>query len=629
MNVALYIRRSTNERMQADSLRVQEEILRAHAKGHGMAVVRVFRDSASGTSIRRRTGFLQMVQEITHAKAFDAVLVRDVSRFGRFFDSDEAAFWETVLLGHGVRTIYVEEVFQDDRSPMATLIKSVRRVMAAEYSRDKSRMIRYAQSRGTRLGFRCAGGPPLGLRRVMVKSTGEFVQDLAHGEWKGLANRRTTLAPGHQGEVEVVRSIFEMYGDEKLECVEIARRLNADGIPSPEGVRWQCGAIMRILQNPAYIGTARYTTRWHGIIDPLPEQAVADLRVLAPGSFEGIIDSHLWNRVQSRWMARTSHRSDSDLATDLRRAYVAHGQVEARMLGVLPEHCSWGTYSVRFRHPDEALRLAYAPEIAKRTVETIRLLGQDHEVSGEGAHVCLDGVFRFSILGVFLHATRWGAHWRVARKDFEGCSILAFGVYPDGRVTDEWVLVRKGQIECRERAFSVSQDAMKGKFSSADLSSAMNWTRYLHESDAESAFLDAVKESSALSLAEVGRRLGWPHHVVCKIYQRLIAAGVHVPPLKRQPGRRLEVVCVRCGKSRLETPSAALALRSDLCLRCTHNRPRVKIPIECPVCGRKDERWPSSVAKLANGAHSLCKRCSNVEIGRLRKARGRPPRADR
>jgi len=86
-------------------------------------------------------------------------------------------------------------------------------VMAAEFSKDRSRVVSASQERVTRLGFLRGGPPPLGLKRIMVTRGGEPLQTEA-GEWKGLASCRTKLAPGDANDVEVVRNIFRMYAEE-------------------------------------------------------------------------------------------------------------------------------------------------------------------------------------------------------------------------------------------------------------------------------------------------------------------------------------------------------------------------------------------------------------------------------
>ncbi len=126
MRAALYLRRSTLD-LQPESLVAQEEVLRSHAAAHELLVVDVFRDSASGRSAKRK-GFQQLVHVIDAGAPFDAVLVRDVSRFGRFAMPDEHAYWEFRFLLKGVRVLYVEEPFpENDASPYAVLMKDLKR----------------------------------------------------------------------------------------------------------------------------------------------------------------------------------------------------------------------------------------------------------------------------------------------------------------------------------------------------------------------------------------------------------------------------------------------------------------------------------------------------------------------
>src|SRR5687768_9848367 len=113
MRAALYLRRSTNERLQAESLAVQEARLREYAASHDVEVVAVFADSASGLSTKGRKDFARLLQVVQAGAPFEAVLVRDVSRWGRFQNVDESAYWEVFLLLHHVRVIYAEESFGD------------------------------------------------------------------------------------------------------------------------------------------------------------------------------------------------------------------------------------------------------------------------------------------------------------------------------------------------------------------------------------------------------------------------------------------------------------------------------------------------------------------------------------
>jgi DNA invertase Pin-like site-specific DNA recombinase len=80
MRVALYVRRSTNERRQADSIPAQLALLRAFATREGHEIVDdSFADNASGRTAKRN-GFQRLIEAVQAGPSFEAVLVRDVTR---------------------------------------------------------------------------------------------------------------------------------------------------------------------------------------------------------------------------------------------------------------------------------------------------------------------------------------------------------------------------------------------------------------------------------------------------------------------------------------------------------------------------------------------------------------------
>lgn len=91
---------------------------------------------------------------------FTAVLVRDVSRWSRAENTDEAGFYEFICRTNGVQVLYVDETFGPEQSPYALLMKSVKRAMAAEFSLEKARNVRSSQARLVRLGFWPTGSVP-------------------------------------------------------------------------------------------------------------------------------------------------------------------------------------------------------------------------------------------------------------------------------------------------------------------------------------------------------------------------------------------------------------------------------------------------------------------------------------
>jgi DNA invertase Pin-like site-specific DNA recombinase len=156
MRVALYVRRSTID-LQPDSLAAQEELLRAYAAARGHEVVRLYSDSASGRNIEKRDGFQQLINDVKRQPDFSAVLVRDVSRWSRAENPDEAGYYEFICRTNGVQVIYVDEAFAPDQSPYALRMKSVKRAMAAEFSLEKARTVR------SRMASRTASDAEFGL----------------------------------------------------------------------------------------------------------------------------------------------------------------------------------------------------------------------------------------------------------------------------------------------------------------------------------------------------------------------------------------------------------------------------------------------------------------------------------
>src|SRR5271154_1001416 len=94
VRAAQYVRMSTDH--QRYSTENQAEAIQQYADAHGMQIVRTYADEGkSGLSIGGRGGLQQLISDVEeHNTDFQVLLVYDVSRWGRFQDSDEAAFYE-------------------------------------------------------------------------------------------------------------------------------------------------------------------------------------------------------------------------------------------------------------------------------------------------------------------------------------------------------------------------------------------------------------------------------------------------------------------------------------------------------------------------------------------------------
>jgi DNA invertase Pin-like site-specific DNA recombinase len=122
LRAAQYVRMSTEH--QQYSTENQAEVIARYAAQHGMEIVKTYADSGkSGLTLAGREQLQKLLAEAESGHAdFSAVLVYDVSRWGRFQDVDESAYHEYICRRAGVNasmSITVQNSFRTTaaRSP--------------------------------------------------------------------------------------------------------------------------------------------------------------------------------------------------------------------------------------------------------------------------------------------------------------------------------------------------------------------------------------------------------------------------------------------------------------------------------------------------------------------------------
>jgi DNA invertase Pin-like site-specific DNA recombinase len=215
LRVAQYVRMSTEH--QQYSTENQADIIAQYAKSHQMVVVKTYADHGrSGLSLAGREGLTQLLRDVEVGVAeFAAILVYDVSRWGRFQDADESAYYEYVLKRAGIRIHYCAEPFENDGSLPSSLLKTLKRTMAGEYSRELSVKVFAGQCRLIELGFRQGGLAGYGLRRQLLDYSGHAKAILSIGERKSLQTDRVVLILGPDEEMATVRNIYSMFINEQ------------------------------------------------------------------------------------------------------------------------------------------------------------------------------------------------------------------------------------------------------------------------------------------------------------------------------------------------------------------------------------------------------------------------------
>lgn len=191
-----YVRMATDH--QKYSTENQLDVIRGYAAARGLEIVRVYEDSGrSGLRLNGREVLQRLMVEVQSGRAeFSTILVYDVSRWGRFQDADEGAYHEHICSHAGIPVHYCGEQLENDGSIGSNLLKTVKRVMVGEYSRELSVKVFAGQCRLVELGFRQGGAPGYGLRRVLVDEDRSPKTVLARGDRKSLQTDRVVLVPG-------------------------------------------------------------------------------------------------------------------------------------------------------------------------------------------------------------------------------------------------------------------------------------------------------------------------------------------------------------------------------------------------------------------------------------------------
>jgi DNA invertase Pin-like site-specific DNA recombinase len=344
---AQYLRMSTEH--QQYSPENQSASIRRYAEGHGFTVVRSYSDPAkSGLSLKNRRGLRDLLQDVTGGNTdYKAILVYDVSRWGRFQDTDEAAHYEFLCKSAGVPIHYCAETFVNDGSLPSSIMKALKRVMAGEYSRELGVKVIAGQKRLAGLGFKQGGIPGYGFRRLLVSQNRTPKQILAKGEMKSIATDRVILVPGPAYEIEEVREIFRKFSTDRLSLKAIARDLNQRGVLSIKNRRWTHSVVASLLSHPKYVGCNvfnRTTMR----LGTAPVAVPTSDWVVCPGAHQPIVDAKTFALAQEICAGRTIRKTNEQLLQELRSLLVAKGKLSNKIIDESVGMPSARTFCFRF-----------------------------------------------------------------------------------------------------------------------------------------------------------------------------------------------------------------------------------------------------------------------------------------
>jgi len=375
---AQYVRMSTDH--QKYSTENQADKIREYAERRHIDIVCTYADEGkSGLSIDGRPALQRLIADVESGSAdFKLILVYDISRWGRFQDADESAFYEYRIKQHGILVTYVAEQFENDGSPVSTIVKGVKRAMAGEYSRELSAKVFAGQCRLIELGFRQGGTAGYGLRRVLVDQAGQLKAQLARGEHKSLQTDRVILVPGPEEEVRHVNLMFAWLIDEDLRIAEIAGRLNGMGVRNDVGSAWSYGTVREVLTNEKYIGNNLYN-RQSFKLKKVHVKNPPSMWIKKEGAFEGIVPADVFFTAQQILIARATKYTDEDLLERLRQLYQDTGSLSGFIIDQAPGLPTAATYAQRFGSLLQAYSLVgFRPERDLQFLEINRKLRRLH-----------------------------------------------------------------------------------------------------------------------------------------------------------------------------------------------------------------------------------------------------------
>jgi len=230
--VAAYARVSTESDEQQSSYEAQVDYYTKYIQERAdWDFVFVYTDEGiSGTNIKKRDGFNQMITDALNGK-IDLIITKSVSRFAR--NTVDSLTAVRKLKDKGVEVYFEKEniyTFDGKGELLITIMSS----LAQEESRSISENVTWGKR----------------------KSAADGNISLPYKQFLGYEKGEDGLPQIIQKEAAVVQLIYKQFLEGQTPTA-IAKYLTAHGIPTPSGrPNWRCGVVESIITNEKYKGDA-------------------------------------------------------------------------------------------------------------------------------------------------------------------------------------------------------------------------------------------------------------------------------------------------------------------------------------------------------------------------------------
>jgi DNA invertase Pin-like site-specific DNA recombinase len=261
-----------------ETLAIHEAELVKLADREGIVIGDIYKELASGETVEKRPEFQKVMDRIADPDC-EGIVVHAVDRLGRG-DPLEYGWILSMLRYTGARIMTPGRVYDPSDADDMQQLKMQMFVSNMEFDHIRQRLQRgsYASAeRGSYIG----SIRPYGYDRAYV-------------------NRVHTLVPN--AEAGVVREMYAL-ACEGWNKGAIARKLNADGIPTMRGKIWSAQRVSAVLSNPVYKGWIRYGYVKHRVVGmdgmkPVKKRIAGQGDyVLAKGVHEALVSEEDWEKA--------------------------------------------------------------------------------------------------------------------------------------------------------------------------------------------------------------------------------------------------------------------------------------------------------------------------------------------
>ena len=280
LRVTFYARVSTDQDEQINSLenqvRYYTELIQSRPAWR--FVPGYIDEGISGGTTKKRDDFNRMIRD-AKAGMFDFIITKEISRFSR--STLDSIKYTQELLENNVGVL-----FQNDNINTLDTDSEFRLVIMAGVAQDEIRKL----SERLKFGFRQA-----------IKNGHVLGNDKLYGY-----DKKDCVLTINEKEAEIIRLVFDLYGNQRLGVRTVSKRLTELGYTSREGNAFNTLTIRHILENPKYKGwycgnktqSIDYRTKKNA---PLEENEW----VMYPDpSIPAIVPEELWNRANALYKKR-------------------------------------------------------------------------------------------------------------------------------------------------------------------------------------------------------------------------------------------------------------------------------------------------------------------------------------